>query len=259
MTATMADGLAQARLSGSRLAAVPGPAPADWNASFALQDAVTDAMGLPVAGWKIGATSARAQAALDVDHPFWGPLFDRWIYAAPCRVPMPKPASGGAMNLIEAEFAFRMGRDLPARPAPYSVDEVAEAVETLHPAIEIVDVRLEGGFSVGVKWLIADGGANHAFVHGPGIADWRDLDLAALGVRVTMAGKDMGRGTGVETLGGPLQALHTLAEGLRAQDKGLKAGDWVSTGVVAPFFPATLGAPVVAAFDRLGTVEVVLT
>lgn len=255
MNTSTGAALAEARLSGQKLAATPGPAPGDWNAAYAVQDEMIAAIALDVAGWKIGATSARAQEALKVDTPFWGPLFERWIYPAPCRVPMPN----GSMKLIEIEFAFRMGADLPPRPAPYSIDEVAEAAATLHPAIEVVDTRLAGGFDNGVNWLIADGGANQAFAPGNGLSDWRGLDLTTLRARVTMDGKDMGEGTGAETLGGPLQALHALAEGLRAQDKGLKAGDWVSTGVVAPFFKAETGAPIVAEFEKLGTIEVIVT
>lgn len=49
--------------------------------------------------------------------------------------------AGNAMRVGEPEFAFRMARDLAPRATPYSVDDVLNAVATLHPAIELPDSR----------------------------------------------------------------------------------------------------------------------
>jgi 2-keto-4-pentenoate hydratase len=71
------------------------------------------------------------------------------------------------MNVIEAEFAFRMACDLPQRSAPYSIDEVIDAVESMHPAIEIPDSRYREFVAVGAAQLIADNACASYFVLGP--------------------------------------------------------------------------------------------
>ena len=75
------------------------------------------------------------------------------------------------MRVAEAEFAFRMGVDLPPRPQPYSVDEVLAAVATLHPAIEVPDSRFDDFTIVGAPQLIADNACAHLFVLGPAATD----------------------------------------------------------------------------------------
>ncbi|MEC9268379.1 MAG: fumarylacetoacetate hydrolase family protein [Pseudomonadota bacterium] len=246
--------LAEARRSGTKLAAKAGPAPSTQDRAYQVQDEMIAALGLPVAGWKVGATSREVQAMLKVDEPFYGPLFDRWIYPAPNRIPTPD----GSMNIVEIEFAFRMAADLPPRGQSYDAAEIADAVAAVFPAIEIVDRRMTGGFDVNANWLIADGGANHAFTFGRGRADWRDFDLAATQVRISMDGKEMGTGSGAAAMGGPLKVLHWLANALNSRGKGLRAGDWVSTGVVATVFEGRLGAQIVGEFDGIGRIEAVL-
>ncbi|MDW3206782.1 MAG: hydratase [Alphaproteobacteria bacterium] len=246
--------LADARLNGTKLAASTGPVPNDPDKAYAVQNDMIAALGLPVAGWKVGATNADVQKMLKVDEPFYGPLFDRWIYPAPNRIPTPD----GSMNVVEVEFAFRMSADLPPRDKSYSEAEVADAVAAVFPAIEIIDRRLPGGFGVDANWLIADGAANHAFTHGRGRADWREIDLAATQVRVSMDGQEIGTGSGAAALGGPLVVLHWLANALNSRGKGLRVGDWVSTGVVTKVFEGRLGAQIVGEFDGLGRIETVL-
>ena len=60
------------------------------------------------------------------------------------------------MRVAEAEFAFRLKRSLPARERVYGVQEVLDAVESLHPAIEIPDSRYDDFAGVGAPQLIAD-------------------------------------------------------------------------------------------------------
>ena len=39
----------------------------------------------------------------------------------------------------EAEYVARLGSDLPPRPEPYTVEEVTEAVGSLHPGLELAE------------------------------------------------------------------------------------------------------------------------
>ena len=66
------------------------------------------------------------------------------------------PLDGNIMMVAEAEFAFKFARRLPKRANPYTQDEVLDAVESLHPAIEVPDSRYNDFAKVGAPQLIAD-------------------------------------------------------------------------------------------------------
>ncbi|KAH2808293.1 hypothetical protein KXV85_006043, partial [Aspergillus fumigatus] len=132
--------------------------------------------------------------------------------------------AGNEMAVAEPEFAFRMRVDLPARTTPYSVQQVLDAVDTLHPAIEIPDSRFADFASAGEAQLIADNACAHLFVLGPAAtADWRAMDLIEHRPVITMRGeRHVGHGRNV--LGDPRVALTWLANELRQLGISLKAG-----------------------------------
>ncbi|MCH9674209.1 MAG: hydratase, partial [Gammaproteobacteria bacterium] len=71
------------------------------------------------------------------------------------------------MRVAEAEFAFKLGSDLPPRERPYSMQEVVDAAASLHPAIELPDSRFADFTVVGGAQLAADNACTHWFVLGP--------------------------------------------------------------------------------------------
>lgn len=127
------------------------------------------------------------------------------------------PAGDFAFRLIEPEFAFRLGADLPARGAAYDQggaydrDEVGQAVASLHPAFEVVTSAYGAAWTgLSAPALVADNAVHGAFVPGPGVAgpgvkgpgvkDWRGLDLAAHPVTLFHNGTEAGRGRGANAL-----------------------------------------------------------
>ena len=90
-------------------------------------------------GWKIAATSEAGQKHINVAGPQAGRIFSERVIADGGTAPM----AGNEMAVGEPEFAFRMGRSLPPRSMPYSIEDVLAAVDTLHPAIEIPDSRYD--------------------------------------------------------------------------------------------------------------------
>jgi len=235
----------------------PGQAPATIAAAYEIQDAVVDILsqgepGAGIAGFKIGATSRMAQEFLALDGPFYGCIPVGSILDAPARL------SRGDFNftLIEPEFAFRLGRDLAPRISGYGRDEVAEAVTGVHPAFEVVTSAYgDAWLKAGAPGLIADNGVHGRLILGPGLADWRTLDLAEHGVVFYRNGQEEGRGQGANALGHPLDALAWLAGQALAGGRGLKAGDIVTTGVVTPFIQAEAGDILVADFGTLGNIQ----
>ncbi len=106
----------------------------------------------PVSGWKIAATSKAGQAHIGVTEPLAGRLFKNFILADGARL----PAAPLHMKVMEAEFAFRMARDLLPRSATYEQAEVCDAVAALHLAIEVPDARFERFAEIGPAQIVAD-------------------------------------------------------------------------------------------------------
>jgi 2-keto-4-pentenoate hydratase len=163
---------------------------------------------------------------------------------------------GNAMRVGEPEFCFRMGRDLAPRPAPYGIDEVLAAVDTLHPAIEIPDSRFTDFASAGEAQLIADNACAHLFVLGAATAaNWRAMDLVEERPQITLRGERyVGRGKNV--LGDPRVALAWLANELRGLGITLRAGEVVTTGTCHPPLPIQAGDHFAVDFGVLGKVSV---
>jgi len=156
----------------------------------------------------------------------------------------------------EPEFAFRMATDLPPRPAPYTVREVLDAVDTLHPAIEIPDSRFADFVRAGAAQIIADNACAHLFVLGaPTAANWRARDLVEERPVITLRGQRY-IGHGKNVLGDPRIALAWLANELRALGLTLRAGEVVTTGTCHPPLPIQSGDLFEADFGALGKVSV---
>ncbi|MCE9530388.1 MAG: hypothetical protein K8T89_04545, partial [Planctomycetes bacterium] len=71
-------------------------------------------LGGQTIGYKIAATNVVAQKDMDVDAPFFG----RLLSATSHRTPVELSASPYTLRLIEPEFGFEIGEDVPASPEP---------------------------------------------------------------------------------------------------------------------------------------------
>jgi 2-keto-4-pentenoate hydratase len=226
--------------------------PHDRAEGYAIQAAM-QRYGTPF-GWKIAATSEAGQKHINVAGPLAGRIFSECVIPDGGTAPM----AGNEMRVGEPEFAFRIGRSLPARPTPYSVDEVLDAVDTLHPAIELPDSRFADFVRAGEAQLIADNACAHLFVLGaPTAADWRAVDLVEHRPMVTLRGQRF-VGYGGNVLGDPRVALAWLANELRGLGVTLKAGEVVTTGTCHPPLPIQSGDRFEADFGIFGKVAVAL-
>ncbi len=219
---------------------------------YAIQAALeTQSLG-KLFGWKIAATSEAGQKHINVAGPLAGRIMSDTLIADGGTASM----KGNEMRVGEPEFAFRMGRDLPPRGTPYSVDDVLAAVDTLHPAIEIPDSRFADFVGAGEAQLIADNACAHQFVLGtPTTANWRAMDLVEERPQITLRGKNY-TGHGRNVLGDPRAALAWLANELRGLGLALRAGEVVTTGTCHPPLPIQASDYFAADFGVLGKVSV---
>ena len=165
------------------------------------------------------------------------------------------PGDGLHMGVAEAEFAFRLGHDLPATGVPWSRDDVMERVAALHVAIEIPDSRFADFAIVGAPQLAADSACAEYFVLGPAApAAWRSIDLASHPVAFRVNGAETSVGTGANVLGDPRIALTWIANDRAARGEPLLAGEVVTTGTCV--IPAAVGPgdELLADFGALGSV-----
>src|ERR1044072_6089361 len=115
--------------------------------AYAAQEGLLRASGQQSVGWKIAATSIAGQKHINVAGPLAGRLLETRVLPDG----MAGPLANNIMLVAEAEFAFRMGRELPPRDRPYTVEEVVDAASDLHPLIEIPDSRFREFATAGVE------------------------------------------------------------------------------------------------------------
>jgi 2-keto-4-pentenoate hydratase len=248
--------LAAARRDGRVIEALPETCrPQTLAEGYDVQKAFCAIWPDTVAGWKIGATAVPTMDRFGVKEPMYGPFFARTVHASPAK---PAAPTRHAM-LLESEFAYRFGRDLPARAMPYTREEIVDAVDAIIPAFEIVGTRYTQVPFGDVGSVVADCMLNAAMVLGTPVTDWRGLDIPRHPVRLTVDGVVRGEGTGSDALGDPRKVLDWVVEKLRVAGIGLKKGQILSTGTCTGMVPIKAGETAVADFGMLGRIELCFT
>ena len=157
---------------------------------------------------------------------------------------------------MECEISFRLTRDLPARSAPYSEQEVFDALEAC-PAFELVDSRfrdLKSAMENTPYEFYADHIANGAMVFGAFRKDWQKFDFGKIRVSMKQGARTIIEKTGGHPTGNPAMPAVVLAN-LRRSTTGLKAGTFVVTGSFTGYHPVELNQPVTGEFEGFGTME----
>ncbi len=230
--------LAKARRDGRQIDGLPPPlVPADAAEAYAVAAMVEARLGWAPLGWKVAGTNAAMRARLRLPEPIFGRSYARFRYDAPVRLPRADLLD----PIIEAEFLFHLGQDLPPRVEPWSEAEVAAAVGAVHAGVEVAECRFPAAALPPFAAILADGSGNGRYVLGPRIAVWQDADLADMPVTVTVGGVLRRTGSGAEVMGDPLRALHWLANRLPRAGTHLRAGEWVSTGTTTGMLAAQAG------------------
>lgn len=228
--------------------------PPTLEAAYAIQQQVVAGLLPPTAspiGYKVACTSQVAQDALQIDRPLFGRLLPHTSQPSDAVL----DAARFVHRVIEAEFAFRVGTDVPTRSDAWTADSIASYIDAVIPAIEIVDYRYQS-WTVGALQVAADNAIHGAWVHGSPVSGI-DLDrLADCGVEVSRNGSVVTTGSGRAVLGHPLAVMAWLASELPRFGLTLGAGDVVTTGVTTDVFEADAGDTIEARFAGVGDVRV---
>lgn len=228
--------------------------PADLESAYAIQALVVDGLLPPDGesiGYKVACTSEIAQTALRIDRPVFGRL-----------LPNTTSMSGVTLDprqfvhrVVEAEFGFRIGSAVPLRVDGHTHESIADHIDAVIPAIEIVDHRFES-WAIGALPIAADNAIHGWWIRGAPVTNWRELDLEHAEVVVYRNGEVVTTGSGAAVLGHPLTVMAWLADELPRFGRSLGAGDVVTTGVTTDVFEATAGDRLRADFAGLGSVVV---
>jgi 2-keto-4-pentenoate hydratase len=106
--------------------------------------------------------------------------------------------------------------------------------------------------------MAADNAWNQGLVLGAAVTDFTAESLLAATGIATIDGNEVGRGSGADVLGHPLDALAWLANHLQQRGLGLAADDLVTTGsLVTSKFPVA-GNTVEFTVDGLGSVRLLV-
>ncbi|HTS52510.1 MAG TPA: fumarylacetoacetate hydrolase family protein [Burkholderiales bacterium] len=224
----------------------------DLAGAYAIQAAFVERMLAtrgPRVGYKIGLTSARMQQMCSIDHPVAGVVLQSRVQPSGVQLRL-----GDLVHLgIEFEICVRLGRSLLPREKPYAMREVAEAVDAVCPAFEVIDDR-NSAYPLDLLSLVADNAWNEGIVMAHYKASWPDL-AAARGT-VERNGEKIDAGHGRDVLGHPFEPLRWLANHLRERGEVLHAGQIVSTGsLVTTRFP-TAGEHYRFEVEGIGAVEI---
>ena len=216
--------------------------PASLAEAYVVQDTMAAAFG-EIGGWKVGAPTAEAE-------PMFAPM------------PKSKVAPSGVLlrgmryRGLEAEVAFLLGKDLPARSQAYTRDEVLGAVRSCHPAIEVLESGLMDPATADRMSMIGDLQMHGGFVYGAAVPDWRSIDFRNEKVTLAVDGSVRVEKTGSNTSGDLLRLLPYLANEGAVRTGGLRSGQWITTGSWTGNIQAMARSSVDVDFGTLGRVSV---
>ena len=225
-----------------------GSAPESVAAAYAIQDAAVALSGEPIGAWKVGPASA--------DFPeTCAPILASRVLKTPATFP-----NALRLKAVECEVAFRLARDLPPGDGPYTSEQARAAVAGAMVAIEVVETRYAGWPVESRVWALADNQSNHALVVGPEIPlpDQATIDALtatlALGETVKPADKGFPGGDPFALIAWLASHVGTRAPALA--ERGLKAGDIITTGSWNGVDFAADGMTVRADYPGLGSAEI---
>jgi len=227
----------------------------DMDDAYAVQAAWVRAKlaaGERIAGWKVGLTSKAMQAALNIDIPDSGVLFDSMRFEDGATV----PAGRFIQPRVEAELAFITKAPLRG---PVTLFDVLNATDFVTPALEILDTRIlridpASKRSRLVFDTIADNAANAGIVTGGRAMRPLDVDMRWVGAIVSRNGAVEETGLGAGVLNHPAQGVVWLVNRLAAYGQGIEAGQVVLSGSFIRPIEAPSGSTITADYGPLGVV-----
>jgi 2-keto-4-pentenoate hydratase len=238
--------LSDAWRTGQRIDDLPARLkPASFDDVHRIQDATLAGMGA-VGAWKVAPVD-RGGGRICV------PIPAALVHESPATV-----VARAFAPELEVEIGIRIGRDLSDSSTPYTPGAVADAIASLHLAVEIAGSRFVDRKAVGQMTAVSDLGSNAGIVVGPPVAAWRGIEVGAVAMRLVVGGTEIGTTPGGWSTHEMLAALADLATHAAGRSGGLKAGQVVITGARIGPVPFALDEPIEATGSGFEPVRLVV-
>jgi len=209
---------------------------------------ITD-MGHRLIGYKMGSTSMQKRRQMGSVMCSYGRLFDYMLLNQDAPLKIEELIHPKA----EPEITFVLKHDLTG-PNVTSA-EVMYATDYVVASLEIIDSRYDGFKFTGPD-AVADNISGSRVKLGSVRLNPNELDLALLGVKVSVNGEDLEFGTGAAVLGHPARSVAELANMVYKQRGAfLRAGQIIMTGGITAARALKPGDKMKACFAYLGTIE----
>lgn len=192
--------------------------PVDAQTAYQVQTETVHALG-PVGAWKV-------QPYPEQGEPFTAPILSNTVFQD--GVELSREDFAGLA--IEGEIAVKFNRALDGKPGGYTVDDVRDAIGSLHIAIEVLGSRFIDRTSVPALVGIADLQSNGAVVVGPAMSANTWPELAEQALRLTVDGVEIASTAGNGSTLNTLTSLAWLANHAATRGLPIKAGDVIITG-----------------------------
>lgn len=208
--------------------------------------------GRALAGWKIGLTSIAMQKQLGVSSPDFGFFLKDMIYNHGDRI----NTSHFISPKVEPEFAFLL--KAPLQGPGVTIEEAAQAIDEIYPAMEIIDSRI-ANWDIKLVDTIADNASCGAIAIGQTPLDLSVSDLEDTTCKLLIDGHVVEEGTGQAVMGNPIAPLAWLANVLGEQGVGLKTGQLILPGSFTKAMPVVYNSSATADFGDLGSLTIHFT
>lgn len=210
--------------------------------------------GRRIIGWKIGLTSTVMQAALDIDTPDSGVLFDDMWFDSGATVANTR----FIQPRIETEIAFVLKAPLDGE---VTREQVLAATDYVVPAIEILDTRIvRADEATGQRRVITDTVSDNAANAGIVVGEARHapdaFDLRWVGAIVKKNDDTVATGLGAGVLDDPVAGLVWLARRMHAYGQRMEAGQIVLSGSFIGPVECPSGTQIHADFGDFGDISV---
>ena len=231
----------------TRTALDPGETGLSESEAYDVQDRCIDLQGGVVTAAKLGLTSRAKQEQMKVAEPLYGWM----VEGTEIGTGEALMASELIQPRVEPEVAFVMGDDLGG--SRVSTHQVIAAIESVMPAIDVLDSRYSG-YQFTLPDVIADNASAARYALGDPVPI-DGIDLRLVGCVFSKNGELVATAAGAAILEHPAAAVAWFVRKLAERGRDLPAGSVVLAGSLTAAIPVAAGDLVTVEVDRIGTLD----
>ena len=185
--------------------------------------------GVPI-GYKVGLTNPAMWAMAGVNQPIAGVVLGGRALSSPAVLSNAQFVRLG----IESEMAVRIARRLPTGAARKDKAAIAQCIDRIYAAFEIVEDRDADYAQLDAASIVAENSWNAGIVLGEGIPISGAEALEGLTGALYVDGEHVQSGSSNDVLGHPCNVVGWLADHLDQAGEALAPGQIVMTGAIVP-------------------------